>query len=143
MEINNEVTLNEVIKKLSKFNYVNCIYLFGSQINKRARKDSDIDIAIITRNATKSQELNIMGHSSNNIDISLFNRLPLIIQFRVLKEGKLVFCIDEKHLNEIKMNIFRKYLDYSPFINRFYRRIIENVWFAKNWKNYFRYRKIY
>jgi len=127
MEINNEVTLNEVIKKLSKFNYVNCIYLFGSQINKRARKDSDIDIAIITRNATKSQELNIMGHSSNNIDISLFNRLPLIIQFRVLKEGKLVFCIDEKHLNEIKMNIFRKYLDYSPFINRFYRRIIENV----------------
>ena len=85
MEINNEVTLNEVIKKLSKFNYVNCIYLFGSQINKRARKDSDIDIAIITRNATKSQELNIMGHSSNNIDISLFNRLPLIIQFRVLK----------------------------------------------------------
>jgi len=119
--------LKDIIREISKLRYVSCIFLFGSQINGKARKDSDIDIAVLTKNASEKEILNIRGYSSPKIDISIFPKLPLIIQFRILKEGKIIFCRDEKYLYDIKVDVFRKYLDYSYFINRFYKKVIKNV----------------
>ncbi|SRR3989344_4757667 len=119
--------LENIIKEISKLKYVSCIFLFGSQVNGKPRKDSDIDIAVLAKNASEKEILKILGYSNEKIDISIFSRLPVIIQFRILKEGKIIFCRDEKHLRDIKVEVFRKYLDYSYFINRFYKRVIENV----------------
>ncbi|MEK6843873.1 MAG: nucleotidyltransferase domain-containing protein [Nanoarchaeota archaeon] len=117
----------DIINKIKKLKYVSCIFLFGSQINGKARKDSDIDIAILIKDASEKQILDVIGYSSPKIDISIFSKLPLIIQFRILKEGKIMFCRDERYLYDIKVDVFRKYLDYSYFINRFYKRVIKNV----------------
>lgn len=122
-----ENQLEYVIKKLSKLKYVSCIFLFGSHVNDRSREDSDIDIAVLTKNASEKEILNIRGYSNDKIDISIFSKLPIIIQFRILKEGKLLFSRDEKHLYNTKVDVFRQYLDYSVFINHFYRRMLKNV----------------
>ena len=123
----NKEQLNYVLSKLSSLSFVGGIILFGSQINGKSRKDSDIDIAILTRNIDKNQEAKIMGFSSERVDILIFDKLPLVIKFRVIKEGKILFLKDEKLYHEIKYETIRKYLDFAGFINNFYRRVIKNV----------------
>ena len=122
-----ETHVKKAIKEISKNKEVIAIILFGSNIKKTNRKDSDIDLAIITKKISTKQELNIRGYSSELIDISLFHKLPIIIQFRVFKEGKVLYCKNKKLLNIIKTNTIKNYLDFSIFMNRFYKRTIENV----------------
>ena len=124
----NREKLNHAIKDLSKLPFVYAIILFGSQIKGNAREDSDIDIAVLTKKVlNEKEETNIFGFSSEKFDISLFHKLPLIIQFRIIRDGKVAFCRDEKYFHEIKFNTIRQYLDFSGFINNFYRKVIENV----------------
>lgn len=116
-----------IVDEISKLKCVSCIFLFGSYVHGRLRKDSDIDIAVLTKNAKKNDELKIVGYSSDVFDISVFSRLPLQIQFRILQEGKVVFCRDEKSLYDIKVEVFKRYLDFSHFLRSFYTQVIENV----------------
>ena len=123
----NNSSLDQLVKELSKFRFVSAVFLFGSQATGKSRKDSDFDIAVITKNATRNQELAVSGYNNQYFDVSILERLPLIIQFRVIKEGKLLYCKDEKFLNEVKLKILRNYLDFVPFINNFYKKVIKNV----------------
>lgn len=127
MDNNDETRLKYILNELSKLPFVRALILFGSQVNGMARQDSDIDIAVLTKNLSKQQETKILGYSNDKVDISLFNKLPLIIQFRIIKDGKIVFCRDKKYLHETKYNTIKKYLDFAGFINKFYRRVIQNV----------------
>lgn len=122
-----EIVSKELIENISKIKSVNSIILFGSQANGKAREDSDIDIAVITDKINDKEGMKIIGYSNDKIDISLFSRLPILIQFRVLKEGKVLFCRDEKYFNTIRFETIREYLDFAPFIERFYRKVIQNV----------------
>jgi len=115
--------LKEIVQHLSQLPYVNAIILFGSQARGTARQDSDIDIAVITKNATEEQEFAIM-RKEDNMDISTFSRLPLVIQFRVIREGKILLARNRVSLHRLRMDIIREYLDFAPFLHRFYRRMI-------------------
>ena len=138
-----EIVSKKLIENLSKIKSVNSIILFGSQANGKVRADSDIDLAVISDKISEKEGMKIIGYSNDKTDISLFSRLPIIIQFRVFKEGKVLFCRDEKNLHNIKCETFIKYMDFAPFIERFYKKVLQNVWFAKSWEGYIWYRKIY
>ena len=120
------ISLNAVVAELKKRPYVEAVILFGSQARGTAMQDSDVDIAVITRNATERQKWDIT-EKTDELDISEFSRLPLIIQFRVIKEGKVLFVRDKKMLHELSMKTISNYLDFEPFIEEFYRRVMQNV----------------
>lgn len=119
--------LDYIVKGLSKLPFVQAVILFGSQVKGNSRKDSDIDIAVLTKEINSSIEAKILGFSSEEFDISIFYKLPLIIQFRVIKDGKIIFIRDKDYYHDIKYEVIRRYLDFSYFINNFYRRVIKNV----------------
>ncbi len=119
--------VDNVVESLSHHKKVIALYLFGSQLTSNARKDSDIDIAVVMDKPNRKEELEIMGYCSDKIDISILHRLPLAIQFRVLKEGKLLYCNNSLKLHRIKIFVIKYYLDFASFINKFYRRVIDNV----------------
>ncbi len=102
---------------------VKAVYLFGSRANGKSGSLSDIDMCIIG-SLNEKDRLKAMGHASDNLDISFFSDLPLIIKFRVLKEGKSLFCRDELFMKELKRAVFLAYLDYSVFANHFYKRVL-------------------
>ncbi len=122
-----EERLNIVVKKLSQLPYVSVIILFGSQATGKQRFDSDIDIAVITKKISKNQELELLGYGNEKIEISLFENLPLMVQFRVIRDGKMLVMKDEKKFHDIKYKIIKKYLDFSYYMNNFYRSVIKNV----------------
>lgn len=125
--MNKEEKLDYLINRISKKKFVRAIILFGSQTNGRARKDSDIDLAIVTEKTTRENELSLIGLGDDTFNISILHRLPLIIQFRVIKEGKIIFCRDKTFLHKERIKILRNYLDYAPFIKRFYQRHLNEI----------------
>src|SRR3989344_579227 len=93
-----EKQMNEIVKRISKIKSVAAIYLFGSQVTGRARLDSDVDIAVLTKNATENEETNISLSGNKLFEIHILAKLPPIIQYRIFKEGILLYVNDEKCL---------------------------------------------
>ena len=113
------VIINKIIKNIKKINSVNAIYLYGSYANGRATSFSDIDICIITdKKINRNVKADIISNSNEKIDISLFWDLPVIIRYKVLKEGKEIFRRNDDYLNDIKLKTIREYIDFRPVIKR-------------------------
>ena len=118
--------LNYLVKRISKIKQVQAIILFGSQL-KKPRKDSDFDITVLIEKISREKELEIIGLGDDAYNISIFHRLPPIIQFRIIKEGKVLFVRDTFALHKEKIKAIRTYLDFAPFIQRFYRKRLNEI----------------
>ena len=124
MKVENEYGLNVLIEKIKEFPEVLAIIFFGSYAKETAKEISDIDIAVIVKNPDKDIESEIGSMYSPKIEVVLFHRLPLHIQFEVLKHGKEVFCRDTKKLLEIKRKVLREYIEMSDMYERIKWRVL-------------------
>ncbi len=111
--------LEKIIKNLKNKPEIVAVYLFGSYAQGTQTVRSDVDICVITANEiTHEAEVDIGSMYSDDIDLVLFKNLPLPLKFRVLREGKELFVIDERKLAFIKSKIIKEYLDYEPVLTR-------------------------
>ncbi|MCD6206423.1 MAG: nucleotidyltransferase domain-containing protein [Methanosarcinales archaeon] len=114
--------IDRIIEPLKKNPDVLSIHLFGSYARGREKPFSDIDICVVAdKNADRDA---ILSHSSRKIDLSIFHDLPLLMRFRVLKEGKLLFLRDELKLHRITVATIKAYLDFKPHILRRMERVL-------------------
>ncbi|VVB90084.1 Nucleotidyltransferase domain protein [uncultured archaeon] len=124
MHVRSEYGLNALIEKIKEFPEVLSIILFGSYAKDTVNEISDIDIAVVVRNPDKHIEGEIGSMYSPSFYVVLFHRLPLHIQFEVLKHGKEIFCKDEQNLLEIKRKVLSEYLEMSDMYERIKRRVL-------------------
>jgi len=117
-------TLNQIIEKIKSIKEVVAIVVFGSYAEGKVKEMSDIDIAVIVQNADKYIEADIGSMYSPKFDVVLFHRLPLHIQYEVLKNGNVIFCRNEEEFFEIKRNVLREYLEMSAMYERIKRRVL-------------------
>ncbi len=116
-------SLNNIAKEMSSTKGIKAIYLFGSVARGKAGPLSDIDICVIGRLNEKEKNI-ILGFSSDNLDISFFEDLPVYIKFRVLKEGRPLIVKDEGFINEAKIKTARNYIDLRYVINKYSREVL-------------------
>ncbi|MGC8979245.1 nucleotidyltransferase domain-containing protein [Caldisericum sp.] len=116
--------IDALIEKIKEFPEVLGIILFGSCARNNTKKISDIEIAVIVRNPDKRIESEIGSMYSPKYDVVLFHRLPLHIQFEVLKSGKEVFCRDKASLFATKRKIIHEYIEMSDMYERIKRRVM-------------------
>ncbi|RLF64313.1 MAG: nucleotidyltransferase domain-containing protein [Thermoplasmata archaeon] len=114
--------IDKVIEDLKRYPEVIAIILYGSYAKGKEKPLSDIDIAVILKD--KSLEAEISSFSSNILDVVPFHRLPLYIQFEVLKYGKILFSRDKKDFMDVKRKTLKDYLEMSYLYNRMSRRIL-------------------
>lgn len=114
--------IDDVIDIIKGYPEVIAVILYGSHAKGKAGPLSDIDIAVIIKD--KNIEAEIGSLSSNKLDVVPFHRLPLYIQFDVLRDGKILFCRDKKYLKKLKEKVMREYLEMSQMYRRFERRIM-------------------
>ena len=103
--------IENLVSELKKYSRVVAIILFGSYAKRQIKPLSDIDIAVIIKDADKKTETEVASYSSKDFDVVPFHRLPLYIQFEVLKHGKLLFLRDKSYFLRIKIQVLREYLD--------------------------------
>ena len=119
-KVPDDAAIGAVLEELRTKDSIIAIILFGSVARGQARPISDIDLCIITkRDIPETEESDLLSYGSEKIDVSLFRDLPPTIRFRVIKEGKTLFCRDPLALHRIKVDTVREYLDTAPLIRKY------------------------
>jgi len=104
-------------------------YLFGSCVEGKVGKISDIDIAVyfddkLTSSVMFDKKLKIMAELSSlldkdEIDIVILNDAYPIIEHRIIKNGKVIFSIDESRRIDYEVKAVMRYLDFKPYIEKY------------------------
>lgn len=123
--------MSKALAQLFKKHGVLLAYLFGSRAKGTAREDSDYDIAVLFSNdeTTIIDEINLTAEVADalkepvdKVDIVSLNRIDLTVKARILREGVLIYCSDEKLRHAWERKTLIEALDaadlYAMYVNR-------------------------
>jgi len=94
------------------------VFLFGSAATGLSHQQSDIDICLVMKPAITSpielSQKKLEYHKlTNDMDVQILQQLPLYIRIRVIKEGKVLFCVNEDELYEIAFRTISEFDDFK------------------------------
>jgi len=90
------------------------IYIFGSISKDKVRKDSDIDIAILTDRQIDEYKLFILSQKladvlKREIDLVDLNKASTVLKVQIIKTGKLIYNSDNLRKMYFQMRAIRDY----------------------------------
>lgn len=119
--------LNKIIEDVKQDSQILALFLFGSAAREENYKQSDVDICLVLMpNFYTSMQLSqkkLEYLKSFNLDIQVFQQLPIYIKKRVLKEGKVLFCRDEDKLYEIAFSVIREFADFEHIYRDYLKEV--------------------
>ena len=108
------------IQKISGFEQVQFIILYGSAIERRMNRESDIDLCVyydgIPGDAARFRHKVLSELSGTRYDVQIFQQLPLYVRVEVIR-GLPVFVRNTRFLYERATDTLR---DFGDFKHRLY-----------------------
>jgi predicted nucleotidyltransferase len=90
------------------------VILFGSAARGETTAASDLDVCLVLDpTATDPLEHRIRYLGRHDVDLHVFQALPLPMRSRVLKEGRVLFVRDEDALYEVAFRTIEAYEDFK------------------------------
>ena len=116
MQARDAAVLARLVETTKDDRDVLAVILFGSEARGEARAGSDIDVCLVL----EDKRLDTLGQSqkrtaylaSYDLDIQIFQQIPLHLRVRVLREGKVLFCRDEDKLYAVAFQTARHFEDF-------------------------------
>lgn len=111
-------------------------YLYGSATLTEPPSRGDVDIAIYLNPSTAEHYLRrevdltgilISALRATNIDLRILNVLPLVLQYEVLKEGKLILCRDDLERVDFETRVMLRFFELKPYIDEYRGLLIEKI----------------
>ena len=112
--------INELLEELREtkiFPKIEFVILYGSSLSSYQLEDSDVDICLYIdeeRNKLSKIRLELLKKFNGNLDIQIFQLLPLYVQIEVLK-GEILYMRREERLYEIANETIDEYEEFYPF----------------------------
>ena len=113
---------------------VRLAWLFGSRARGTARRDSDVDVAVLVDDvcadgsgALKDSYFRVIGVlgravRSDLIDVVILNHAPPLLRHRVVRDGVLLYACSDTERARFVRRTFRVYLDMEPWFREQTRR---------------------
>ncbi len=122
--------INKILKIARQDNEILAVFLFGSAARQEEHETSDIDICLILKPGRYSSlalsEKRFAYLKVFDLDVQIFQQLPLYIRMRVIKDGKKLFCANEDELYQSVFNTITEFEDYRDIYHD-YLMEVENV----------------
>lgn len=108
------------------------VFLFGSQVNGFTHNKSDIDIALLLESSSEvslEKELELSVDITNRfggkeIDLVILNKAPIILSYRIISQGELIYVKDEYKYAQFKERTLLNYFDFK-YVHDTYNREFE------------------
>lgn len=129
----------KIIKKIREIaeekNFIQAVYLFGSQAKGNANTDSDIDIAVLLEAdyAEKSGVIKIKLYEElikagfDNIDLVILNQASALLKYEVVKENTLIYKKNDFEAASYQSLMIRKYLDFEYYLKKNQQKFKERI----------------
>lgn len=124
-------------KMFKKFPKVLVVYLFGSRAKEKVQPLhllSDFDFAILTEEILSLDErASLIGEitsvlETDQIDVVFLNQTKTSsLKFRIISEGKVLYCIDEKKRIKFEEKVIGEYQLLKPFLDDYDKHFLEEV----------------
>jgi len=109
--------VDKILAKAREDHQIVAVILFGSQARGEAGSKSDVDICLVLRpggyDSSTLFEKRLDYLKAGDADVHIFSQLPLYVRHRVLKEGKVLLCLDEDLLYEIAFRTAQAFEDFK------------------------------
>ena len=112
-------------------------YLYGSYAVDQAHPFSDLDIAIYAPRLSQREKLDLEMALALEIDkklkqgpasdVRIMNSLPLAVVGKIITEGVLIYCHDDKARVDYETAIRSAYFDFLPFIHNYHKTYLEQI----------------
>ncbi|MGH8057571.1 MAG: type VII toxin-antitoxin system MntA family adenylyltransferase antitoxin [Candidatus Entotheonellia bacterium] len=105
------------------------VLLFGSVARGERTPGSDIDVCLVlvpqstayTGTYLSRKRLKYLAHF--DLDVQLFQQLPLYVRKRVLKEGRVLFVRDEDLRYAVAFRTIQAYEDFKPIYSYYLEQV--------------------
>jgi predicted nucleotidyltransferase len=112
-------------------------FLFGSYARGQGRSDSDVDCAVLVADDAPpggyfDLRLRVMDGldraiGRDDVDVAILNETPLALAYRVLRDGKLLFCRDHAAYVRYRVRTVNLYFDFAPLLERHQALFLKRV----------------
>jgi predicted nucleotidyltransferase len=105
------------------------VLLFGSVARGEQTAGSNLDVCLVLVPRSTPYERAFLSHKRLeyltyfNLDVHIFQALPLYIRSRVLKEGQVLFVRDEDLLYAIAFRTAQAFEDFKPIYYRYLEQV--------------------
>ena len=103
-------------------------YLFGSYATGKSKNSSDVDIAVYFDDYLSGGELlkihlSLVGDlcrlfHTDKVDITILNKAPLPLKYRIVYEGRVLYCAGEKARSYFETTTMSLYFDRKYYYDR-------------------------
>jgi predicted nucleotidyltransferase len=112
-------------------------FLFGSYARGQGRPDSDVDCAVLLADVVPSgvyfdARLRLIdglarATGRDDVDVAILNEAPLALAYRVLRDGKLLFCRAHAAYVQYRVRTLNLYFDFAPLLERHQAMFLKRV----------------
>ena len=126
------IGLNRLLDIAKQDKDVIAVLLFGSTAREEQHPKSDIDICLMLIPQKKPYDNLYMSHkrlkylSQSDMDIQIYQQMPLYIKTRILKEGKILFVSNENLLYDIAIKTVKEFEDFKHIYNSYLEEVARN-----------------
>jgi uncharacterized protein len=128
MDQSKVISVNKLVAQASQDTDVLAVILFGSVARGEQTAHSDVDICLVltperVRDKSVLSRKRLEYLAQFDLDVQIFQALPLYIRHRVLKEGQVLFVRDEDLLYEVAFRTAQAFEDFKPIYYRYLEQI--------------------
>src|SRR5512139_3434520 len=122
-----QAQIDRLLRRAADDPEVLAVLLFGSTARGEARAQSDVDVCLVLtaapRSRVRAEEKRMAYLGDVDLDVQVFQSLPLYVRTRVLRDGRVLFCRDEDALYDAAFATIRAFERFE----RTYRAYLEEV----------------
>jgi uncharacterized protein len=123
-----ELMLESLIQAARDDPRVLAVILYGSAARGEMRPTSDQDVCVVLQPgldpATEGMQTQLDYLRFHELDVRIYQRLPIYVRQRVLKEGNVLHVKDEDQLYEIAFRTIRAFEDFRPFYLAYLEEVV-------------------
>jgi uncharacterized protein len=113
--------LGAIPQVFSKYSSVQAVYLFGSYATGKIRRDSDVDLAVVPRDASAREQMlemmtDLVRHVYDRIDLVFLDTRDVVLRFEAIRHNRLVYQTPDFDPGAYTSLIAREYWDFLPYL---------------------------